>query len=440
MTRLFAATLLLLASVPALAQSSTPIKGFRPKVEAAVTPAIDEVCKDEVLRRGNMVQAVGTVQESALDLIAESLQTPEDDSGKWYLTVVTQNNCGPCEKLKAAFGAAAELKIWANPTEPDKSWSHYQVRNIDDPTQAAWFKGIKDYVPRTPALVIQPPRDNRYGDNKTTVNIILGYDGDPKKLSDEIRKSIVDYVAAIQKPRSGVANSTGKARGHQQAPPFQIPTDPFSIDPSAQTPVFPPAQPLTADQIRLAVQGVQGGGFLAPAEFVLSMLQSGVRTFQEVQQAWLLFQQRRNPQPEPAPVTPNPTVIWPTPTPTTPQQQPVLDLLGNILKALVPQQQPAATPSGGLLDLFGLSNLGSWAKIILGFFGVTQVGSILLLGLNVWRAYRKTTGGGTLLTDEQFKMLTDALQANTNATSINNSVAAQELRAAILQAAAKPAT
>lgn len=452
MTRLLTAALLLLVSVPALAQSSTPVKGFQapPKIEAPAAGSVDEVVKDEILRRGNMVQAVGTVQASPLDLIAESLQTPEDDSGKWYITVVTQNECPPCERLKGAFGSAPELKIWANPTDQDKSWSHYQVRNIDDPTQAAWFKGIKSHVPRTPAVVIQPPRDNRYGDNKTTVNIILGYDGDAKKLSDQIRSSIVEYVAAIERPRNGVASSAAKvdpkARGHQQAqqaPPFAIPSDPFAVDPNvSQTPVFPPAQPLTIAQIQAAVQGIQGGGILAPAEFVLQCLQTGLRTVQEVQQAWLLFQQRRTPtpDPQPTPVVPvTPTVIWPsTPTPPQPAQPGLQDLLGNLLKVVLTPQQPAATPSGGLLDLIGLGGLGSWAKILFGFFGVTSFVSMASNVLTVFRSMRKASGGSTLLTDEQFaaiQKLLGALEANTNATNTNNSVAAQELRDAILKAA-----
>lgn len=433
--RLTVLGLALLCTVSAFAQTKVP----------------PEVDKDEVERRGNMVQDVGSTQSNEVDLIAAALAPPADDSHKWYITVVTQESClGPCDRLKKDFAEKAELRAWANPNEPDQSWAHYHVRSLDDETQKAWFKGIRKQIEKTPSIIIQPPRNNAYGDNTTTVQILAGYDGDAKKLSGKIRDSIKTYVDAYERkqaaiapapqalwtgPAAGATSGKYKPRGMEQQLPFAPPSDPFAIDPNAPVAVFPPAPAaLTVQQIQASVQAINGPGFLVPAEFVLEMLQTGVRTAQEVQQAWLQFLGRRQPQPAPAPA-PAPQV---TPQPA---QTNVLDLVRDVLDVIKPQQQPttpAATPSSGGLGDFvkSLLDAGSWVKWLAMFFGATSVVNILFGAVQVWRSFRKSTGQATLLDDAQFarlKELVDALNKNTDATTMNNVVGAQDALKAALQ-------
>jgi hypothetical protein len=162
---------------------------------------VPELAIWEAIRRGQMVQELGTVTATEQDAIADALAPPEDDSHKWYLTVVTMENCKPCEALKRDFLQSMALKAWVNVDEPAKSNMHYQVRRLEDVTQKDWLAGLKTEIDKggLPLIVIQPPRNGEYGPNRVVVTVLHGYDGNPDKLSERMRAAITAYVREMNK-------------------------------------------------------------------------------------------------------------------------------------------------------------------------------------------------------------------------------------------------
>lgn len=301
-------------------------------------PDVPEIAEWEIKRRGLMVQEVGTVHAGPTDVIADALAVPPDDSHKWFLTVVTLDNCKACDRAKADFNKPApELVSWVNVDDPAKSTFHYQVRRYEDPTQADWFKNIGKKLERGgfPAFVIQPPKNGSFGPNKTIVKILHDYKG-PEDLTVRMREAIVTYVNTVKakgEVRPGenqtrsesllpLVNRGGFKQQYSQAtprnpigvdPPFSIPdrkVDPFQPNGPGDWPPSAPT-PLTVDQIRLLCPG-------AGPEFIVMQISKKATDPNLVKLEWEIQAAKDKPAVVPmTPTTPTPEVVV-KPSPETP--------------------------------------------------------------------------------------------------------------------------
>jgi len=363
-------TLIALAGAT-LAYAQTPVPKPEPPKPVIAAPTLEadvpEIAEWEIERRGNMVQETGTIRASDVDIIADALAVPEDDSHKWFVCVVTKENCKYCDKLKYDIIHAKEFQAWINVDEPDKSTCHYQVRRIEDATQRDWFAAIKPRLEKGgfPAIVIQPPKNNEYGPNKTVVLLSHGYDGNPEKTTQQWRDAIIKYVRTLQERRATGENTIRKAGISQvepgagadstigAPPPFAIPNtvvNPFQPNGPVDN-TWPPSAPtpFTPDQIRLMIPQ-------ADAEFCLQCMTAKVADPQTLFSYWTAWQQRK----------PDGTVVNPT-TPTV--------------------------TSGGIMGVLSLLMGG---------------GNLLGLAFGGWMLYRKMQKANNkplLITDEQFNYL-----------------------------------
>ena len=161
---------------------------------------VPEIAVAEITRRGDAVEyvapiAAGTDGTQPL----EALAPPADDSHKWYITVVTQVNCPACDLVKHDFARSPERAAFVNVENHRESWAHYNVYDLADQTQRWRWAKIK--ISGTPTILIQPPRDGKYGDPKTVVWQQSGYSGDPQQLAQKLRAAIITYAERRQETR-----------------------------------------------------------------------------------------------------------------------------------------------------------------------------------------------------------------------------------------------
>lgn len=321
---------------PTYAPQPAPAAEVLPKEVKAAPPSIPknvpDAARHEVERRGNLVQSVGTPQAGDNDYIADAFSIPEDDTHKWYLTLVTMEGCKACEKLKYDIATSKVFQSWVHVDDEVSSPMHYQVRRIEDATttngsQKDWYNGIRKELKDGgyPAMVIQPPRNGQYGANKVVVKILHGYDGNPETYTQRLRDAIAAYVTTMHKKglvehigdnvRRENYSSGKKKGGYEQSaaaapPPFTLPSRPVDLNqPSGPVNDWPPTpQPLTLQQIMLACPG-------APNDFLLQQLTAKPTDLNTVSLAWLMYQQAHQVPEKPAepPVVVNPT---PAPLPT----------------------------------------------------------------------------------------------------------------------------
>lgn len=212
--------------------SSPPDSSPRPS-----GPNVPDTAQREILRRGNLAERLGNGhRDDAQVAITEALRPPADDSHKWFVSLVTTGNCASCERLKRDFAQSPHLQAFVDVEDHTQSWAHYNVYPIEDATQAWRFREIK--LTGYPTLIIQPPRNGRFGDPKTVVLQKTGYEGDPKKLADAMRSGIATYVRTQARqrpaPRSGVRQEATGQPVISYEPPF---TPPPKVDPN---PSYPP--------------------------------------------------------------------------------------------------------------------------------------------------------------------------------------------------------
>ena len=94
---------------------------------------------------------------------------------------------------------AALLKALADPHDPKKSWSHFNVYDAQDRSQSFRFEKIR--IAAYPTILVQPPRSKKYGEPSTVV--FQGtYGGDPRKLATEITTAIRRYLARLSEAKS----------------------------------------------------------------------------------------------------------------------------------------------------------------------------------------------------------------------------------------------
>ena len=234
----------LLSSLVALAVLVAAGRG-----QAADEKDVPDVACREIQRRGNLVQRIGQGQQDDIQTaFAEAMRPPADDSHKWFVTVITTRNCKYCDNLKRDFATSSHLKPFVDTEDHTQSWAHFNVYQSEDQSQAWRFKDIK--VGGYPTLIIQPPRNGRFGEPKTVVLQKTGYDGDAKKLADSIRAGISTYLRTYVRQRSAVTKQNGVRQGGESAtgqsvvgydPPF---TPAPRVEPS---PYYPAPSPYPFD-------------------------------------------------------------------------------------------------------------------------------------------------------------------------------------------------
>jgi len=214
----------------------------------------------EVLRRGNLVESIDGID----DAIAEALAPPADDSGKWYFTLITTRNCPACAAIKTAFAESAYLRPFVDVNDHRSSWAHFNAFSSNDVTQRWRWKNV--HIGGYPTLIIQPPKNGRYGDASTLVWQKTGYDGNAQKLATDIRAALVRYAKAVDAKRliapqvrfgqaiAPVANGYGQAveqieqaPASDYAPPFAVPEADTFPSVNVFPPNFPSVEPHPSD-------------------------------------------------------------------------------------------------------------------------------------------------------------------------------------------------
>jgi hypothetical protein len=122
-------------------------------------------------------------------------------SDKWFISVISMQNCGACERLKYDFAHAQKLAAFVNVHDKRQSWSHFNVYQREDAAQMERWKNI--HIAAFPTIVIQPPRSGEFGDPRTVVWQRSGYDGNEGRLTQDIRLAITRYVAQLPQGESG---------------------------------------------------------------------------------------------------------------------------------------------------------------------------------------------------------------------------------------------
>jgi hypothetical protein len=202
----------------------------------------------EIIRRGDLVTRTGDgLHGSATEKFTQAVDVPEDDSHKWFISVITSPGCQACEKLKADWRKSPVLRAFANPDDPKESWAHYHVYRSDDTTQSWRWKNLR--ISGYPTILIQPPGNRQFGDPSTVVMQCAGYEGDAKQLSGAMSTAIRKYVERVTKNRrAAVAPEDGNRQALSDAsqatgydPPFTPITPDVNIPPVAP---FLPNQPV----------------------------------------------------------------------------------------------------------------------------------------------------------------------------------------------------
>lgn len=251
----------------ALAQGST--------VEAAGGAQVDT---SEVLRRGDHVTRAGRGPMGAQDrLIGDAMSPPEDDSHKWFVSIVVEKGAKESEALLYDLKHSPDLRAWANPEEQKDSWSHVTIYVRGDESQDFRWKNLR--IERYPVMILQPPakladesvRDSWiWGDPKTVVWQWDGYDAtapDRAKLrADALRKVLIAYAQKTAQSRERYASTPGP-RGKVDRPTPGMkqaakPSDNTGAPVFPQTISFPGANPVAADPTVPSGSGSLPTGFL----------------------------------------------------------------------------------------------------------------------------------------------------------------------------------
>jgi hypothetical protein len=326
--------------------------------------------KDEIARRGYMVEEIDqNIRDEGTLAVGEAIGIHEDDSHKWFLTIIEADfKCPPCDQLKRDLMNAEVLQKWVRLEErkdkrlysTEDSFLHVNFEFLKNPWKPDRWKGID--VKGYPTVLIQPPLNGKWGPPTTVVNQRTGYDGKPEGLEKFIRESIVKYCRKYAETReyreardlpfrtSGLAGPRSGARQNpaeigQTGPlPFPIPdpdrvgphvpyvqpVDRYPVDPGP-SPTNPPVpSPVSgwAGTILAFLLGSGAGGVLVG--IVMALLQAYVKTTPSTVDdkivaviAQLLQKQPQPPPPVEAPV---------------PGAKPILQITPEILQKIMAQQ------------------------------------------------------------------------------------------------------
>jgi thiol-disulfide isomerase/thioredoxin len=233
---------------------------FAQVVRFAPAQAIDP---HEILRRGNHVEVINAAAphtDGAAEETAElaALAPPADDSHKWFISIITLDNCGPCKKLLADWPASPELAAFAQPRDAKSSWAHLNIYAAEDETQTWRWQHIA--VKSYPTILLQPPRSGLFGDPAVVVLQKSGYHGKPAELAAQLRAAVQKHVKqhrseSAQRQNPGVhprgtlaeeGEQTTFVNFEQKSPPFAPPVKPSvlplpTFDPLPLLPAIPPS-------------------------------------------------------------------------------------------------------------------------------------------------------------------------------------------------------
>lgn len=222
------------------------------------SPAVDvpPVAQHEIARRGNHVEQTGTIRSG---LMAAALSPPADDSAKWFLTLVYRPGEEASERMRTSVELSVAMRPWVDAHDPAKSSMHYQLRSVDDATQSDWLANLRPKLAADglPCVVLQPPKNGRFGSSAVIVKLIHGAMSG-EELSRRLRDGIVRYVQTVEV--ASTAPSTldpqlSTLAGIGVPPPFDVapkprpkPRDePPEADETVEWPPVPPKTPPPAE-------------------------------------------------------------------------------------------------------------------------------------------------------------------------------------------------
>lgn len=176
----------------------------------------NEAGRDEVIRRGDMVEQIGADGErfaSAEDeAIAQFAAAPPTDNEKWFISVWASKKCPACTRLKELWKSDPTLRAYAKPENPKDSFAHFTWYYTEDPYQKWRLEPPSTLrIERVPTIVVQPPRWKNaegqwvYG-NPNDVVLKYVWDGSPERLSKAINSSIRAYVSTLNKKEASKDN------------------------------------------------------------------------------------------------------------------------------------------------------------------------------------------------------------------------------------------
>ncbi len=229
-------------------------------------PKSQEVFTTEVIRRGNHVVIAGEgPREGPEENFRAATAPPADDNHKWHVTLWIKPGEAASEALRRDFLTKPELNAFIAAEPPTNAWGHFVVLNVDDATQKWRLDRTKQFhfkVDRTPTLVIQPPRNGRFGDVRLVIMQEAGYNGDAKALKERIIYAVRKYSTKLyasgyvwsatksggEEPTEGPKQAAGEGGfGGPTPAPFAVPpvVDPFNplAPPLAQVPHYPAPAP-----------------------------------------------------------------------------------------------------------------------------------------------------------------------------------------------------
>ena len=395
-------------------------------VFAQTTPEVDQA---EVRRLGNLVHQMGVgPQSDGVATFLEAMGPPASDADKWFISLMSTRSCVPCIQLKQAFGTDPWLKALADPNDPKKSWSHFNVYDAQDRSQAFRFEKLK--IEAYPTIVVQPPRSKKYGDPSTVV--FQGtYGGDPKKLATEITTAIRRYLAKLDQVNA--AAEPVQSGGFGADPPWQpapkvdpvlpvLPTPPVDVVqippplpvPPTPTPAPQPVTPVPAPAPEPQPQPQPNYRPSVRLEAVVvtdADLPSDEATETRIRE---VIQSLRNQRGQHLKVR---RVDWQDASTRYPLQRdevPVVLVTNNgriedkISAGLLPFVAPPAQTTPAVIPPEPPST--SVPTLAATGFGVSAIAAIAILGLTLWRTRRQQSGQPTLLNDAAFQQLIQTLQ------------------------------
>ena len=213
----------------------------------------------EVVRRGDLVQHVGgeDKMEGVDALYSQAMDgLPTDDKDKWFVYVVGTKGCAACVQLTDAWKTDPILRAYAKPENPKESWAHFHYYRHDDPKQAWRWNDPKNpnaiKITAFPTIVVQPPLSGKWG-NPSSIVYQGVYEGDPKRLQQQVNGSIRFYLERLNQRQGGqISSVTAEAAvplvengfQQQQVPPMILPgEDPNPVSPPPREPRLPLRDP-----------------------------------------------------------------------------------------------------------------------------------------------------------------------------------------------------
>lgn len=324
MLRRFLSLTLVSASVlTAFATEPPPVK---PKELQQYTNQVDQ---HEIERWGNRVVVSGEGMRAGEEVLySKAMAPPEDDSGKFHITVWGPSTDTATLSLIKAFETSKLAALVADP--PDNktmAWAHFNFLHSDDPTQKWRFDDYK--IPLTgpfPVITINPPRKTNdkgqyvWGNPTVLIDRIEANQiGSPEKLFTRIQASVQAFCSVLVKegiypitlspsdaadaPENLTLYVPHKATAGKSQP---YPWGPNQVPPATQfNPIFPPLGPATpAEPVKLTLEQIKLAIPDAPAEYVLEAFMKGYTDPSKLAMEWMLKKMQTQPATPVAPAQP----------------------------------------------------------------------------------------------------------------------------------------